>query len=110
MMGDLIDRKTAIETVRKCAVKEVTPAYMLIDRAEAMTELMMLPPAQHERKKGRWIVIVRGFKLTSYKCSECGRYIVDDTGYDVKKDYPFCNCGADMKEGTDDKRRSDCKD
>jgi len=47
-MADLIDRKTAIETVRKCAVKEVTPAYMLIDKAEAMTELMMLPSAEPE--------------------------------------------------------------
>lgn len=47
-MSDLISRQAAIETVRKCAVKEVTPAYMLIDKAEAMTELMMLPSAQPE--------------------------------------------------------------
>jgi len=45
-MADLIDRKTAIETVRKCAVKEVTPAYMLIDKSEVMTDLMRLPSAQ----------------------------------------------------------------
>lgn len=67
--------------------------------ADAETRLMSLEP---ERKKGRWIVIVKGCKLTSYKCSECGRYIADDTGYDVKKDYPFCHCGADMREDTDE--------
>jgi hypothetical protein len=61
-----------------------------------------LPSAQPEQKKGRWIVIVKGCKLTSYKCSECGRYIADDTGYDVKKDYPFCHCGADMREGNNE--------
>jgi hypothetical protein len=67
--------------------------------ADAETRLMSLEP---ERKKGRWIVKEKGCKLTSYKCSECGRYITDDTGYDVKKDYPFCHCGADMREGNNE--------
>lgn len=43
--GDLISRQAAVEAARKCSVKEVTPDYMLIDKAEIMTELMMLPPA-----------------------------------------------------------------
>ena len=47
-MSDLISRQTAIDTVRKCSVKEVTPAYMLIDKAEVITELVMLPSAQPE--------------------------------------------------------------
>lgn len=46
MKDDTISRQLAVETIRKCAVKEVTPAYMLIDKAETMTELMMLPSAQ----------------------------------------------------------------
>ena len=45
-MNDTIYRQAAIDAVRKCSVKEVTPAYMLIDKAEVMTELMMLPSAQ----------------------------------------------------------------
>lgn len=48
MSKDTIYRQLAIETIRKCAVKEVTPAYMLIDKAEAMTELMNLPSAEPE--------------------------------------------------------------
>ena len=47
-MDNLISGQAAIEAVRKCSVKEVTPAYMLIDKAEVMTELMMLPSAQPE--------------------------------------------------------------
>lgn len=46
MSKDTIYRQDAIDTIRKCLVKEVTPAYMLIDKAEAMTELMMLPSAK----------------------------------------------------------------
>ena len=45
-MDNLISRQAAIEKVRKCRVREVTPAYMLIDKAEVMTELQMLPSAQ----------------------------------------------------------------
>lgn len=55
-----------------------------------------------ERKKGKWIMKYKGSAVTSYKCSECGRTVKDDTGYDVSKDYPFCHCGADMREEQDD--------
>jgi hypothetical protein len=43
---DAVSRQAAIGVVRKCTVKEVTPAYMLIDKAEVMTELMLLPSAR----------------------------------------------------------------
>ena len=45
---DAISRQAAIDAVRRCSVKEVAPAYMLIDKAEVMTELMMLPSAEPE--------------------------------------------------------------
>lgn len=76
--------------------KEITEIF------DMAIEALQLPSAQPKQKKGRWIAIVKGCKLTSYKCSECGRYIADDTGYDVKKDYPFCHCGADMREDADE--------
>lgn len=53
-MSDLINRHDAIDAARKCPVKEVTPAYMLIDKSEIMTELMLIPSAEQERKKGKW--------------------------------------------------------
>jgi DNA-directed RNA polymerase subunit RPC12/RpoP len=57
-----------------------------------------------ERKKGKWIMKYKGYAVTSYKCSECGRTVKDDTGYDVSKDYPFCHCGADMREEQDESK------
>ncbi len=45
---ELIYKEAAIDAVCKCSVKEVTPAFMLVDKAEVMTELMMLPSAQPE--------------------------------------------------------------
>lgn len=47
-MDDTISRQAAIDAIRKCSVKEVTPAFMLVDKAEVMTEFMMLPSAQPE--------------------------------------------------------------
>ncbi len=55
------------------------------------------PAVQPEQKKGKWIEYDPGIKITSYKCSECGRVVRDDTGYNVAEDYPFCHCGADMR-------------
>lgn len=53
MKDDAISRLAAIDAVRKCSVKEVTPAFMLVDKAEVMTELMMLSSAQSEQQYGR---------------------------------------------------------
>ena len=53
--------------------------------------------ALKEQKTGKWIKIAEGLKVTEYKCSECGRFVKDDTGYDVVKDYPYCHCGARME-------------
>ena len=60
------------------------------------------PTIEPERKKGKWIMKYKGSAVTSYKCSECGRTVKDDTDYDVSKDYPFCHCGADMRENNND--------
>ena len=48
------------------------------------------------KQTGYWIEQEKGLKITSYKCSKCGRVVMDDTGYDVSKDYPYCHCGAKM--------------
>ena len=90
---DLISRRAAIDLVRNSPVKEVTPAYMLIDKAEVMTELMMLSPIQSERKKGRWVKLYNG----NYKCSVCGDWWRDDCN-DVVEGFNYCpNCGAKME-------------
>ena len=63
----------------------------------ALNEFYKQSDEKEERKKGKWIEEEKGIHVTSYRCSECGRTVMDDTGYDVSKDYPFCNCGADMR-------------
>ena len=56
-----------------------------------------LPTIQPERKKGEWIEI--SSMNHTYKCSECGRLLVNvaDGRNNVSKHYPYCHCGADMK-------------
>lgn len=54
---------------------------------------------EQERKKGKWILTEKGAVVSLYECSICGRSIINDTGYVVYKDYPFCHCGADMRGG-----------
>lgn len=50
-----------------------------------------------EPKTGKWIVYVSDAKVTTYKCSECGRIVIDYAGHDVSADHPYCRCGADMR-------------
>lgn len=103
-MSDLIDRQAAIDVVRKCLVKEVTPAYMLIDKAEIMTELIMLPSAEPVRMKGKWIPKEDRAKQEIFICSECGGWAYSPWIGSRKTPkpnwckYAYCpNCGAFMR-------------
>lgn len=70
----------------------------------AEVAIKKLPPAQQERKKGKWLekkvvpVYENGFPLQSCKCSECGRY--DTRPYMYYFSEPnFCSyCSADMRK------------
>ena len=55
-----------------------------------------------KRKKGKWIRITQGSIFEIYICPFCNRTI-KDSGIDalVSIRYPFCHCGADMREETD---------
>lgn len=50
------------------------------------------------RVNGRWIEML-SYKNHTYKCSECGRLLVNvtDGKNNVSKHYPYCHCGADMR-------------
>ena len=67
--GDCISMTKAIDTLRKMQTYKLFAGddMLLIDQAEAQTELMMLPSVQPERKTGRWILDRSG----SYCCSKC---------------------------------------
>ena len=64
---------------------------------ESMPTIKIIPaadvvPVIH----GRWLPIVS--YNNTYKCSECGRLLVDITDglKMVAKHYPYCHCGAKM--------------
>ena len=62
-----------------------------------IADILNAPTIEPERKKGKWILVEESIKIAAYKCSECGRSVWTDRGYDVMKDYPYCHCGAEMR-------------
>ena len=92
--GDCISRQRSVDTLRKMQTYKLFAGddMLLINQAEAQTELMMLPPAQPERKTGHWIKDRSG----AYCCSECmepcASYVMG------KPRDKFCKmCGAKME-------------
>lgn len=101
---------------------EQQPCEDVIDRAEAMTEIMMfaknvksdeediyikvsdavqllrdLPSVTAQSKKGHWIKDYDNSALDGlYHCSVCGRKLWIPKEESVS-DYPYCYCGAEMK-------------
>ena len=51
-------------------------------------------------KFGWWIKeeSIYGWDGYSYQCSACGRSIHLDTDVEDLEDYPYCHCGAKMRE------------
>lgn len=92
---DCISRSAALDVIRN--IRAIAGSYdsemLLIDKAEAQTELMMMPSAQPERKTGRWIYNNSVFNY--WTCSACN---IDNGS---RTDY--CpNCGCHMKGGDSD--------
>ena len=73
-------------------------------RASAMVIQMIddAPSVQPERKTGHWIEMSSANH--TYKCSECGRLLVNvtDGKNNISKHYPYCHCGAKMEGGEAD--------
>lgn len=93
---DMISRKAAIEALYSQREKSgnIWVRTAITNCVEAIEQL---PPAQPERIKGRWIEIASSNH--TYKCSECGRLLINitDGKNNVAKNYPYCHCGADMR-------------
>ena len=104
-MEDLIKRKDAMDAIncnivitgKRNAEEVASTIGTFVDRIKA------LPSAETKRVKGRWIEIPSYMNHT-YKCSECGRLLVNvtDGKNNVSKHYPYCHCGADMRGGSDE--------
>lgn len=91
-----------IEYIRKEDAKSVTweqPSYT--DPLNVLTEVRdriesIKPADVAPVRHGKWLPIVS--HNNTYKCSECGRLLVDITDglKMVAKHYPYCHCGAKM--------------
>lgn len=102
MADDTISRQAAIDAIDRyykdkkyITRSRTTLSAICIDMKNTMDSL---PPAQPERKKGKWHQRFYP-KVEMMVCSECG----DEFSYDAEtgvRDYNFCpNCGAYMMEG-----------
>ena len=86
-MAEYIERDKAIEAVRSDPMGGLNYKLILTDIPAAD-----VAPVVH----GKWLPIVS--YNNTYKCSECGRLLVDiaDGLKMVAKHYPYCHCGAKM--------------
>lgn len=93
--GDTISRQAAIGTVKHmrkvCDTNDINDYYNLMLEA-----FNVLPPAQPELKKGKWLCVTDGH-YEYFRCSQCGKHS------DEPK--PFCRCcEAKMEEGENDEQ------
>lgn len=66
-------------------------------------DILSLPSAQPERKKGQWLW---DKDETYYRCSECG-HLAYETLYCMDGTYAYCPfCGAKMEGGEDERWKS----
>ena len=101
-MDDLISRQAALETIRTMQTYKLFAGddMLLIDQAEAQTELMMLPSAKPVHKTGRWIPTASG--KGRHECSRCHEYApcYQDGSEHLST---FCVlCGAKMERGEEE--------
>ena len=106
-MDDLISRRKVIDTIekiKKIAENELHSGEVLRTFNVMLNSLIniisLLPQAQPEPKRGKWI---EAESQCGIKCSKCG-YPVDDFCHSIDYidlDYApnYCpNCGRDMRE------------
>lgn len=100
-MSDLIDRQDAIDAIRKIKARhcETNDDYiLLIDKAMAMTELMLLPPAEPEIIRcGDCKWYGRADKRRFYRGMDCLQKRIDT----IVPDKDFCSRAERRTDETD---------
>ena len=97
-VNDTIYRQAAIDAMEGLPKYFDKTGTLCLDYADVLAVLSEhLPSAETERKTGYWIEITPSNH--TYKCSVCGRLLVNitDGKNNVAKNYPYCHCGADMR-------------
>ena len=89
-MAEYIDKDVAINTIMGQPPDAHYPDWYA-SQIEDIPAADVVPVVH-----GRWLPIVS--YNNTYKCSECGRLLVDITDglKMVAKHYPYCHCGAKM--------------
>ena len=99
-MADYIERQAAIDAfnrIKNTLKNPETAHYDTLMFYEIEDVLEDVEPADVEPvRHGTWLPIVS--YNNTYKCSECGRLLVDITDglKMVAKNYPYCHCGVKM--------------
>jgi len=105
MKDDYIRREDAFDAVEAridelMTHPEFRRKHLDIDLSGIIRNISAIKPADVAPvRHGRWLPIVS--YNNTYKCSECGRLLVDITDglKIVAKHYPYCHCGAKMDGG-----------
>jgi DNA-directed RNA polymerase subunit RPC12/RpoP len=97
MIDEYIRIQDLIDALSRLMTGQAMGGYTWMYTTDVYDAIASLPfadvaPVVH----GRWLPIVS--YNNTYKCSECGRLLVDITDglKMVAKHYPYCHCGAKM--------------
>ena len=91
-MTEYICKQDAVDAIHEFPMfMECNEIYIYQKRIEKIPAADVVPV-----RHGTWLPIVS--YNNTYKCSECGRLLVDITDglKMVAKNYPYCHCGAKM--------------
>ena len=96
-MDNVISRQAAIDVAIQ-SIMDWDGMFIQDANCRISNAINELPSAEPKRVKGRWIEM-SSYMNHTYKCSECGRLLVNvtDGKNNVSKHYPYCHCGADMR-------------
>ena len=93
-MSDLIRRDDVYDILNNVSIREM-PIYVL---DKLWNKVRDLPPAEPERKKGKWVYKPNEYDDSTYECSQCGEPWTLIDGTPEENNMKFCpNCGADMR-------------
>ena len=103
---DAISRSSLLGKLDNCYKEKikVAPDNMAEGFVQVEKLIKQEPPVTPTRKVGKWIEEkyqdYDDEYYWMYRCSECGRTVAHNYANitDVIKVYPFCHCGADMRE------------
>lgn len=105
-MSDLIRKQDAIDALKKYEELEsnnftdTSPISMMTVAtiANCIEEIINIPSAEPERRKGKWIEQDDGWDGVYYECSCCKEAFTLLDGTPSDNLYNFCpNCGADLR-------------